>query len=58
MQSWYEWQREVVALLEEDLEGTANHLPLKDMDWSSWWMLFLQGRSPRSALDYALGRDL
>jgi hypothetical protein len=58
LQSWDEWQREVVVLLEEDLEGTANHLPLNEMDWSPWWTLFVQGRSPRSALDHALGRDL
>jgi hypothetical protein len=32
VQSWYEWQKEVVALLEEDLQGTANHLPLNEMD--------------------------
>lgn len=58
MQSWDEWQRQLVALLEEDLQDTSNHLSIDEMDWSSWWPLFLQGRSPRDALDHALGHDL
>jgi len=58
MQSWEEWQKELLTLLEEDLEGTSTHLSVNEMDWSSWSILFLAGRSPRSALDHALGRDL
>ena len=58
MQNWDEWQKELVALLEEDLQGASTHLVVDEMDWSFWRTLFLHGRSPRSALDHALGRDL
>ena len=56
--SWDEWRQELVALLEEDLEGTSTHLAVNETDWNFWRTLFLHGRSPRSALDHVLGRDL
>jgi len=58
VQNWEEWQKELVALLAEDLHGASTHLVADETDWSFWRALFLHGRSPRSALDHALGRDL
>lgn len=58
MQSWTQWQSEIVDLLQRDIEETLRHLSLDDIDWPSWRAFYLQGRSPRAAVDRALERDL
>lgn len=58
MQTWTQWQSEVVALLREDLEQLLRHISLDDVDWPSWRNFYLQGKSPRAAVNRALERDL
>jgi hypothetical protein len=58
MEPWSQWQNEVVSLLKGDFEQTLGHISLDDVDWSSWRPLYEQGRSPRSAIERALERDI
>jgi len=58
VQSWEKWQQELVALLEKDLEGASKHLRIDEMDWTFWQTLFLEGRTPHSALNHVLQREL
>jgi hypothetical protein len=58
MQSWPEWQTEVVAVLRRDLEEILRDISIDDVDWPSWRSFYLEGRSPRAAVDRALERDL
>jgi hypothetical protein len=58
MQTWAMWQTEVVALLQGDFEELLRHISIEDVDWPSWQRFYLEGRSPRSAVDRALERDL
>jgi len=48
-----------VTLLQEDFGGEAlRHICLEDVDWPSWHGFYLQGKSPRAAIERALERDL
>ncbi len=58
MQSWAQWQREVLTLLRQDFQEALRHISLDDVDWPSWQNFYLQGRTPRAAIDRALERDL
>jgi hypothetical protein len=58
MQPWTEWQHEIVALLKDDFDQTLGQISLEDVDWSSWRPFYEQGRSPRSAIERALERDI
>jgi hypothetical protein len=58
MQPWILWQSEVVALLKDDFEQTLGHISIEDVDWPSWRPFYEQGRSPRSAIERALERDI
>jgi hypothetical protein len=59
MQSWAQWQAEVVDLLRGDFEEILRqHISIEDVDWPAWRTFFLEGRSPRAAVDRALERDL
>ena len=58
MQSWVQWQNEVVAMLGAELEEALHHVSSDDIDWTAWRNFYLEGRSPRAAVDRALERDL
>lgn len=58
MQSWEQWKREVVVLLQIEFRELLNDLTLDDVDWCAWQPLYVQGRSARDAIDRALERDL
>jgi hypothetical protein len=59
MQTWEQWQSEIVTLLQKDFDGEAlQHICHEDIDWPSWHGFFLQGKSPRAAIERALERDL
>jgi hypothetical protein len=58
MQPWTQWQYEVVALLKVDFDQTLGNISIEDVDWSSWRPFYEQGRSPRSAIERALERDI
>jgi hypothetical protein len=55
---WTTWQREVVEILRRDLEVMLLDVTLEDVDWPAWHRFYLQGKSPRAAVDRALERDL
>lgn len=58
MQSFAQWQDEVVAVLRSDFEDLLPRISLDDVDWSTWRDFYAQGRSPRAAVNRALERDL
>jgi hypothetical protein len=58
MQNWVQWQAEVLAELGTELEEVLHYVSMEDVDWSSWRNYYLEGRSPRAAVDRALERDL
>jgi hypothetical protein len=58
MQTFLQWQNEVVAVLQSDFEDLLPRISLDDVDWSSWRDFYIQGRSPRAAVNRALERDL
>jgi hypothetical protein len=57
MQTWMKWQAEVVAMLRAELEELVQ-VSLDDVDWVAWYGFYLEGRSPRAAVNRALERDL
>ncbi len=58
MQTWAQWQAEVVTALGAELEELLHHVSLDDIDWPAWRNFYLEGRTPRAAVDRALERDL
>lgn len=58
METWAQWQREVVKLLQRDFEGLLGHISIEEIDWAAWHPYHQQGRSPRSAIERALELDL
>jgi hypothetical protein len=55
--SWIQWQRAVLALLRADVSGVLRSIQLDEVDWDAWHSFYLEGRSPRAAIDRALARD-
>jgi len=56
---WEQWQSEIVMLLQSDFGGEVlRDICLEDIDWPSWHQFFVQGKSPRAAIERALERDL
>jgi hypothetical protein len=56
--TWERWQDELVTLLRSDFCDALQDTTRDDVDWSAWEVFFLQGRSPRSAIERALERDI
>ena len=52
---WYEWQANVVAVLEE-FDDCLPDITHDDVDWKSWRRLYEEGRSPHDAVDQAVER--
>ena len=57
-QPWAQWQAEVVATLGIELGEVLDPVSVDDVDWVAWYGLYLEGRTPRSAVNRALERDL
>jgi hypothetical protein len=55
---WLQWQLAVVAVLRADFIGVMHKIDLEDVDWDAWRNFYNEGRTPRSAVDRALERDL
>ena len=55
---WEQWQHDIVALLKSDFGDSLQVISIDDVDWPSWQGLYAQGRSPRSAIERAMERDL
>jgi hypothetical protein len=47
-----------VAVLRADFVGILQKIDLEDVDWDAWRNFYNEGRTPRSAVDRALERDL
>jgi hypothetical protein len=58
METWAQWQSEVVMLLRRDFEEMLGHISIEEIDWPAWQHYYQQGRSPRSAIERALELDL
>jgi hypothetical protein len=58
LRDWEQWQQDIVALLKIDFGDALQVISIDDVDWPSWQGLYAQGRSPRSAIERALERDL
>jgi hypothetical protein len=58
LRDWEQWQHDIVALLKSDFGDALQVISIDDVDWPSWQGLYAQGRSPRSAIERALERDL
>lgn len=58
MENWAQWQQEVVEILRRELRELLGEVSLDDVDWPQWRSFYLQGRTPRAAIDRALERDL
>ena len=58
LRDWEQWQHDIVALLKNDFGDALQVISIDDIDWPSWQGLYAQGRSPRSAIERALERDL
>lgn len=55
---WVEWQQGVLAALRCEFREVLEKIQDDDVDWDAWRSLYEEGRSPRSAVDRALVRDL
>lgn len=58
IQSWTQWQQDVLAVLRREFEGVFQNIGLEDVDWESWRGFYTDSRTPRAAVDRALERDL
>lgn len=56
MNEWVVWQCGVVAELRFQLHEHLGEIDDRDVDWDAWFPLFLEGCSPRDAVDKALVR--
>jgi hypothetical protein len=58
-EQWERWQSDIVRLLQADFGGEVlRDICLDDIDWPSWHQFFVQGKSPRAAIERALERDV
>ena len=55
--NWARWQLAVVALLRADVSGVLGFIEIDEVNWEALRSLYTEGRSPRSAVDWALARD-
>ena len=58
METWTQWQSEVVKLLRRDFEDLLGLISIEEIDWPAWQPYYQQGRTPRSAIERALELDL
>jgi hypothetical protein len=58
VETWTQWQSEVVKLLQRDFQEVLGHISIEEIDWPAWQPYYQQGRSPRSAIERALELDL
>jgi hypothetical protein len=55
--SWAQWQNAVLAQLRADFAEVLQFIGIEEVDWDSWRSFYIEGRSPKSAVDRALERD-
>jgi hypothetical protein len=57
MLSWAQWQNAVLAQLRADFSEVLQFIGMEEVDWDSWRNFYIEGRTPKSAVDRALERD-
>jgi hypothetical protein len=57
MLTWAQWQNAVLAQLREDFSEVLQFIGIEEVDWDSWRNFYIEGRTPKSAVDRALERD-
>jgi hypothetical protein len=55
--TWPQWQHAVLALLRADFAEVLQCIGMDEVDWDSWRGFYVEGRTPKSAIDRALERD-
>jgi hypothetical protein len=55
-EEWLNWQSGVLAELRNELREHVGEIHARDVDWNAWLPLFLEGCSPRDAVDKAFVR--
>lgn len=58
MMTWTQWQQGVLIALRGELAEVLTDIGFDEVDWPAWQSLYVQGRSPRAAVQRALERDL
>lgn len=58
MLTWSQWQHAVLMVLRGELADVLQQIEFDEVDWPAWQNLYVQGRTPRSAVERALERDL
>jgi len=53
-EGWVQWQHEVLDLLRKELHEVIGQIALDDVAWPLWEDFYVQGRTPRVAIDMAL----
>jgi hypothetical protein len=54
---WVQWQIAVLAVLRTDFAEVLQFIGMDEVDWDSWRNFYIEGRTPRSAVDRAMERD-
>lgn len=55
--TWSQWQNAVLSLLRSDFAEALQFIGMDEVDWDSWRIFYVEGRTPKSAVDRALERD-
>lgn len=55
---WFDWRRQVVAVIRSNFRGVLGDVGEDDVDWEAWRSLYEEGRSPEAAVDRAFLRDV
>ena len=55
-EEWLSWQSGVLAELQSELREYVGDIDDQDVDWDAWLPLFLEGCSPRAAVEKAFVR--
>jgi hypothetical protein len=53
---WQDWRRGVVAEIRSEFRELFSAIEDQDIDWDAWLPLYLEGCSPRNAVDKAFVR--
>jgi hypothetical protein len=57
MNEWQDWRRGVVAEIRNEFREQFSAIEDHEIDWDAWLPLFLEGCTPRLAVDKAFVRN-
>lgn len=55
---WIDWRRGVVAEIRHEFREQFSSIEEDEVDWDAWRPFYLEGCSPRRAVDKAFARDI